>query len=294
MKHSTSNIKYCPIEKFTNHSFVFEHIQIQWNEQVTFHQQETWELSYVMTSKGTRVIGGTMELSNAGEVILIPPQIPHGWYFDSSDEEPKGKIENISLFFPTELLDNCSLLFPELKEYVSGIKRYDKAISFSKKTLKHLQLIMRSMIHQSDVERLSSFIKLLAILSTPENTRVVGYPVQKDKNAIRLKQIYLYVLNHFQEDIKLEDVARLAGIDKSSFCFFFKKMTGQSFFTYLTDYRVRASCQMLKNTAFSIAEISIASGFKDIPYFNRVFKKSQNMSPSQYRNHCFNHKEERK
>lgn len=99
----------------------------------------------------------------------------------------------------------------------------------------------------------------------------------------RKQSIYLYVMNNYQHNITLDEASRFAGMEKSAFCVFFKKMTGKSFFTFLTDYRIEASCQMLLKTSKSVAEVCIASGFRDVPYYNRVFKKAKEMTPSEYR-----------
>lgn len=279
----TKTIKYCPIQTFKDKSFSFEHVHIRWNEQVVHHQQETWELSYVITGGGTRLIGNTMETFAQGEVILIPPHIPHCWSFDEFVSDKHGKIENITITFPHSLLDTLKSSFPELAIPLSEIINLKHAISFSGSTLKQLQNEMWKMISQSDIERLSSFIRLIILVSSDKTSSIVGKPIFEDKKTEKTQRIYMYVLNNFQNEIKLDDVAQLVNLDKSSFCIFFKKMTGQSFFTFLAEYRIRASCQMLKNTTLSIAEICFASGFRDVPYYNRVFKRLQKETPSQYR-----------
>ncbi len=113
--------------------------------------------------------------------------------------------------------------------------------------------------------------------------QVVGRPVSENKKEKKLQEIYLFILNNFQRNITLEEISRSVGMQKSSFCVFFKKMTGKSFFTYLTEFKIESSCQMLLKTKLSVAEICIASGFSDIPYYNRVFKKIKNVPPTQFR-----------
>ncbi|MDR0370696.1 MAG: AraC family transcriptional regulator [Prevotellaceae bacterium] len=264
-------------------SFVFDHVHIVWDEQITFHQHETWELSYIITGRGTRIVGDVTEYFSQGEVILIPPDIPHCWSFNKHVSDDEGKIENITIFFSTALLENSKTVFPELSGIIAKIQRYTDAISFGGNTLTHLQTIMTSMIRENKVERLLSLIKLFTLISSPEKTVTVGRPVIDDRNIKRLQQIHLYVMNNYQRDITLDEIARFACMAKSSFCIFFKKMTNQSFFAFLTEYRVTSSCQMLLKTSMSVAEICFASGFNDVPYYNRVFKKLKGMTPTEYR-----------
>ncbi|MDR0725199.1 MAG: AraC family transcriptional regulator [Prevotellaceae bacterium] len=277
------NVKYCHIPYEDKASFIFDHVHIVWDEQLTFHQQKTWELSYVITGRGTRIVGDATEYFSQGEVILIPPDIPHCWSFDKYVFDGEGKIENVTIVFSNTLLENSKIAFPELSGIIAEIQCYTDAISFGGNTLSQLQTILTSMIREDKVERLSSLIKLFALISSPEKTVTVGHPVTDDRNAKRLQQIHLYVMNNYQRDITLDEVARFACMAKSSFCIFFKKMTNQSFFAFLTEYRVTSSCQMLLKTGKSVAEICFASGFRDVPYYNRVFKKLKGMTPTEYR-----------
>jgi len=275
------NLKYYP--KTRTHTFHFDHVHIQWNQQVPLHQQETWELSYIITGSGTRIIGDIVENFSKGEIILIPPNIPHCWSFDESVHDKEGKIENITIVFENNFLESCKNLFPELFNSICELQSNENAVSFKDELLEKLQVLMTSMIHQNDIERLSSFIKLLELISYCKDMQVVGRPVIENKKEKKLQEIHLFVLSNFQKNITLEEISKSVGMQKSSFCVFFKKMTGKSFFTYLTEFRIESACQMLQKTKLSVAEICIASGFSDIPYYNRVFKKIKKVTPTQFR-----------
>jgi len=277
------NIKYIHIPESKEHSFHFDHVKIYWYEQITFHEQKSWELSYVITGSGTRIIGDTIEPFSKNEIILIPPSIPHCWSFDKLDVNSSGKIENITIIFTDLFLNNCKNSFPELDNIIQNVIQNKEAISFKGATLNRLQNLIISMKTESEIEKLSSFIKVLALISSPENASAVGKPVTEDRNAKRMQKILLFIMNNYQNTITLEEMANLIGLDKSSFCIFFKKMTGKTFFTYLTEYRIESSCQMITKTNLTIAEICFASGFSDVPYFNRVFKKIKKIRPTDYR-----------
>ncbi len=63
-------------------------------------------------------------------------------------------------------------------------------------------------------------------------------------------------------------------MNKTAFCLFFKKATGESFVAYLNVFRLQMACTMLTRSSKNISEICYAVGFTDIPYFNRAFKSS--------------------
>lgn len=278
------SLKYYPNIKTKR--FHFDHVHISWNQQVPLHQQETWELSYIITGSGTRIIGDVVENFSKGEIILIPPNIPHCWSFNESVHDRDGKIENITIVFENEFLRNCTMIFPELSTAIGELENNENAVSFIGEPLQKLQTLMTSMTHQNNIERISSFIRLLELISYCKEMRIVGRPVIENKQEKRLQKIHLYILSNFQRNITLDEVAQSVGMQKSSFCVFFKRMTGKSFFTYITEFRIESSCQMLLKTKLSVKEICIASGFNDIPYYNRVFKRIKGISPGYYRTTC--------
>jgi len=275
-------VKYTHIPESKERSFHFDHVKIYWDEQVTFHEQKSWELSYVITGSGQRIIGDTIEPFSRNEIILIPPNIPHCWSFDELDADDSGKIENITITFSDLFLGNCKVTFPELDNIINKVLQNKEAISFKGNALIRLQNLLITMKTESEIEKISSFIKVLALISSPENN-TVGKPVIEDKKMKRIQKILMYIMNNYQNKITLEEVANLIDLDRSSFCIFFKKMTGKTFFTYLTEYRIESSCQMITKTNLTIAEICFASGFNDVPYYNRAFKKIKNIRPTEYR-----------
>lgn len=277
------NIKYGPTLEAEGRSFFLDHVHIRWDNQITLHQQDSWELSYVITGRGVRAIGDIIEPFIEGEVILIPPHIPHCWTFDESVHDSEGKIENITIAFYDKLLEESYRVFPELSDVITKIRQKQNAISFSGETLAKLQTVMTSMVSESYAERVSSLIRILNLIASPDTADIVGRPVMEDKKARKMQLIYLYVMNNYQRNISLDEIAQFAGMEKASFCVFFKKMANKPFFSFLTEYRIGSSCQMLLKTSDSISEICIASGFRDVPYFNRVFKKAKNMTPGEYR-----------
>jgi len=275
------NLKYYPSN--STETFSFDHVHIPFDKQVPMHQQETWELTYIISGSGIRVIGDVVENFYEGEVILIPPDIPHCWSFDKNVYDKDGKIEHICVFLKNEFLDNLKNLFSELNKTISDITNNQNALSFLGKTQTKIQELMKKMCSQNTIERLSTLILILDQISSSHSVNIVGNRTSERKNEKKLHEIYMFILSNFHRTIDLNEAAKLVGMPKSTFCLFFKKMTGKSFMTYLTDFRIESSCQMLLKTKMSVSEICVASGFNDVPYYNRIFKKIKNQTPTEYR-----------
>ena len=90
------------------------------------------------------------------------------------------------------------------------------------------------MYKQNEVERLSSIIRLLAILPLADKTHIVGKYKERDRKQERLDMIRVFITCNAYRNISLDDVVRHVGMNKSAFCTFFKQSIGKTFITYLT------------------------------------------------------------
>ena len=82
---------------------------------------------------------------------------------------------------------------------------------------------------------------------------------------------------YMEPDFSLDTVCSVLGVSNSYFSTIFKKETGKSFITYLTDYR------LIVETNDKSYEIGEKVGYLDANYFSYVFKKKFGVSPSKYR-----------
>ena len=72
-------------------------------------------------------------------------------------------------------------------------------------------------------------------------------------------------------------------ISEYYFCHLFKEHMGMTFLAYLNDVRIHKAAQLLKNTNLSITRIAAETGYNDVNYFCRIFRKKMNRSPGNYR-----------
>ncbi len=83
--------------------------------------------------------------------------------------------------------------------------------------------------------------------------------------------------------LSLDTVCSKLGVSNSYFSSMFKKESGISFITYLTDYRMQQAVRLLLETNEKSYEIAEHVGYEDANYFSYVFKRKYGMSPSKYR-----------
>lgn len=264
------------------HSFSFDSVHLAPDEQIGLHQQSTWELSYIVIGSGMRLIGDTTEPFNSGEVIMVPPEIPHCWYFNSDVMDIRGKIANITITFGKEFLDNCCTAFPELAGYMDELKSKRDAVKFDKEKSDVIIPILEEMADETSAGRVALMIKLLLVIAGNDKEHVVGKYRKVDREKSRLNQIQIYVICNAKREITLDDIAQHVGMNRASFCVFFKKATGKTFINYLNEYRIGLACQLLRQRKMAVSEICYQVGFNNVPYFNRVFKRLTGISPGEY------------
>lgn len=93
-----------------------------------------------------------------------------------------------------------------------------------------------------------------------------------------------FMEHNFQNDISVEDVAAVCGLNRSYFGKIFKQAVGKSPQEFLLSYRMAKAAELLKLTQLSIGDISQAVGYENQLHFSRTFKNIYGMSPREWRN----------
>jgi len=101
--------------------------------------------------------------------------------------------------------------------------------------------------------------------------------------AARLTAAFEHVQQHFDEPVRVADVARLCAASTCRFMNLFKEATGQSFVAYLNRFRVDKAKDLLRSTNKSISEIGLVTGFCNQSYFGVVFRRITGETPLEYR-----------
>lgn len=103
------------------------------------------------------------------------------------------------------------------------------------------------------------------------------------KNLERFTPVFQHIEEHYQEDLTVELLSGIAGLSRFHFSRLFKELTGRTVTDYINTLRINKSEYLLRNSQMNISEIALSTGFKDIYYFSRSFKKYKNLSPSELR-----------
>ncbi|HAT3992672.1 TPA: AraC family transcriptional regulator [Elizabethkingia anophelis] len=245
-----------------------------------YHYHPEIELVCVISGSGTRHVGYHKSNYRNGDLVLIGSNIPHsGFGLNSVDPH-----EEIVLQFREEILH-----FPQQEVETRAVKdlleRSKYGILYSTATKKALLPKLKKLLESEGYKRYLLLLEIIFELSLCEeyellNKEIMPYTIIS-KNKTRLENIFTYVEHHYDKEINIEDVAKLANLTLPAFCNFFKKATQITFTEFVNRYRISKACLLMTQDK-TISECSYSCGFNNVTYFNRMFKKYTNKTPSEF------------
>lgn len=251
------------------------------------HTHMEYELNFIENASGARrVVGDSVEEIGDLELTLVAsPNLAHGWlnHYCTSTE-----INEITIQFHNNLLNDDLL---SKNQFLSVKEMFDKAtcgITFSRETILSIKDRLYSLA--SEQEGVHSVLKLIGILydlSLSKSIRILSSKSfvedEQSYDSRRIESAYNYMLENYNKEISLADIAGLVGMTEVSFSRFFKKRTSKTFIDSLNEIRLGHATRMLVNTTHSVSEICLYCGFNNISNFNRIFKKKKGCTPSEFR-----------
>ena len=109
------------------------------------------------------------------------------------------------------------------------------------------------------------------------------YENRNIKNVDIIRKVREFIRANYKKKIKLIDISKAIYLSPYYLSHIFKKETGSTLLEYLTKVRIEEAKYLLENTQWNTTQIAFEVGCSDQSYFCKVFKKSESISPSDYR-----------
>jgi AraC-like DNA-binding protein len=262
---------------------VFDRVKSEFNFPIHFHPE--YELNFIKRGKGVkRIVGDSIEEIEDYELVLIGPNLHHGWFTHNC---LSNDIHEITIQFHRDLFNDEFLTRKIMKPIKDMFERSIHGILFSNKTARE---IYQRISQVSKFDNMDYFLELISILYDLANSRnqrlLSTYTANREnfENSDNIKAVYEYVQENYGKKVTLSEVANLVSMSNVSFNRFMKKRTGKTFVDYVNDVRIGYAAIRLVEKDISVSEIAFNCGFNNIANFNRVFKKLKKCTPSQYKN----------
>ena len=252
------------------------------------HNHNVFELNFVEHAPGVRrIVGDSNEVIGEYDLVLITsPDLEHVWEQNTCVSED---IHEITIHFEFDFSDEDSIFarnpFSSVRKMMNEAR---KGLSFPMEAIMKVYQLLNSLSSVKDgFYALMQFLTILYELSKCDGAKTLATSsyakVEVASDSRRVLKVKNYITQNYQNEIRLSEVASLAGMSPSAFSRFFKLHTGRNLSDYIIDMRLGHASRMLVDSTHSIAEIGYSCGFNNLSNFNRIFKKKKGCSPSEFR-----------
>lgn len=252
------------------------------------HYHDVMELKFVGGGAGLRrVVGDSSEVIGDYDLVLITSSnLEHTW---EQHECHSKDIHEITIQFnlPFES-ENTPFRLNPYKPIFKMMQRAKRGLAFPidaiLSTYHHLTEIVRN---KDSFYAVQHFFDILYELSKYDDARELSSSafakVDVDSESRRVMKVKGYIDNHYKEEIRLEELAEMAGLTSTAFSRFFHLRTGKTLSEYIVDVRLGYAARRLVDTTDSISEICYTCGFNTLSNFNRLFRKRKGCNPTEFR-----------
>ncbi len=250
------------------------------------HRHEEYELNFVSNCNGARrIVGDSMEELSTYDLVLVGPDIEHGW---ENHNHPECDMREITIQFASDFLEGTFLSKTQMSSLRTLFNNARTGIAF------HLPAIMKIYDRLDDLTqaqpgfiRMLRLLEILYYLSISSDFHLLSSTsfsnVHTPSNSRRILKVQEAISRDYAKPIYLGDMASLAGMTPTAFSRFFKLRTGRTLSEYIIDVRIGHAARALVDTTKTIAEVCYECGFNNISNFNRIFKRKKGCTPKVFR-----------
>jgi AraC-like DNA-binding protein len=149
--------------------------------------------------------------------------------------------------------------------------------------------LMQELTREGGAGQLALLWRLFAQLATapepqcqPLSERSFALTAELQHQAAIAKAVRHLIAN-FRDEVRLDELLRLTGMSRPTFARQFKRHAGRTVSEFLNRLRLQAACRDLAESSQGVLEIALASGFTQVSFFNRLFRREMKCSPREYR-----------
>ncbi|MFD2101564.1 AraC family transcriptional regulator [Flagellimonas iocasae] len=247
------------------------------------HQHGEIQISYIEKGSGSLIVGDSINDYKEGDILVIGGYIPHVF---RSDANASDESVMYTLFFDYGSFGKDFFKLADLApthDFFTLAEHGMKVLSNKDEII----ALFNKLSQQNKVEQIASLLLVINEIAKSETQPLSSFVYRKiysDDEGKRMSNVFKFAMEHYHEQITLDQISEKANMSKNAFCRYFKKRTNKTFFQFLIEIRIENACKLIVNQPdLSISLICEQCGFTNIPNFNRKFKELKGCTPSKYR-----------
>ena len=246
-----------------------------------WHFHKEIELTLFTSGEGTRFVGDDIGTFAAGDLVLLGERLPHHW-------RPAGSSSGLSIqwHFPES---HPVWAFPENLELRELFERAERGLHLGGRTATAMAALMQEIARSKGASQLATLLRLLAEVAAAPATdlallssRSFTLSAESQHQKAISKSVQHLVAN-YRDEIRLADLLRISGLSRPTFARQFKQYSGHSFSAFVNELRLQSARRELRDSERSVLDIALACGFRQVTFFNRLFKRELGCTPIEYR-----------
>lgn len=251
------------------------------------HNHEAFELNFVEHAAGVRrIVGDNSEVIGEYDLVLITsPDLEHVWeQYECRSED----IREITVQFDFRTGEDTLFASTPFLSIQKMMNEARKGLSFPVGAIMKVYGMLDKLSSiKEGFYAVTQFLTILYELSKCEGATPLASSsfakIAVEDDSRRILKVKNFIHQNYMDEVRLAQLADIAGMSPSAFSRFFKLHTGRNLTDYIIDIRLGAASRMLVDTSRSISEISFYCGFNNLSNFNRIFKKKKNCNPTEFR-----------
>ena len=264
--------------------YIADRIKTECNFPIHCHKE--FELNFVERGKGLkRIVGDSVELTSEYDLVLITgSDLEHCW---GQGECTSSDMREVTIQFSSHFFDSLinTNQFDRVKDMLNKAKN---GLCFPLSAIMKVYALIDTLSEKKGFYAVLSFLSLLYELSFfVDKARTLSSSsfakIEVQSNSRRIQKVQHYINAHYQDEIRLSQLAEMVGMTGVAFSRFFKLRTGKNLSDYIIDIRLGYAVRLLVDSTMSIAEICYECGFNNLSNFNRIFRKKKDCSPKEFR-----------
>lgn len=250
------------------------------NYVMQLHWHEELEIVRVIHGELLLFLNNEQRLLRDGDIAFISSGMLHR-------AEPTHATYECLVFSPTFLKKYS---FGRLSELLTPLISGDAIITLCERETEEVRAVTDKLLSSAQAQ--SEFIELRISANVSELIYVLYRDgrINTDPRSSLHKQgarltikLVDWIEEHYSERITLDELGAICGLSPKYLCSFFKKMTGLTPMDYVNRLRIEKACISISNGHTSITDAAFDSGFNELSYFSKLFKKYVGCTPSEYK-----------
>lgn len=253
-----------------------------------WHYHPEFEIIFVEKSYGIRLMGNHAGNFNDGDLMFIGPNLPHVWKNDEDfyKENKELFVDVYVIQFRENALREGFFDLPEFAHIKKLFLLGQQGLLINGKERDEIAELIKKVYASSGIDRLIQFFKTLDAFAKSEHYDLLsstGYTNSINiADTERINRVMNYLMENYNKEIKLKEIAALVSLNTSSFCRYFRSRTHKTCSQFINEIRIAHACKLLINRNMTITEICYETGYNNISHFNRQFKLITTLTAREY------------